>query len=318
MKTAVIINPRAGGGEALRRRPSITRLLESCLGPMTVRLTEGCGHATVLVRDLLHEGFHRFIAVGGDGTIHEAANGFFDGDRNVCPEACLGVLPFGTGGDFRRMLGMPIHKEDAAKALASAVPHPIDIGRARFRSYDGATQRRVFINLVSFGLGGEVARRSRNLLSPASGTAAYLWATAAGFLSYRERQVRLTLDECSAPISFSITNVAIGNGAYHGGGMHVCPQAVMDDGIFEVTVIERLGLFETARDLSVLYSDDIYRHPKVHYFRARRFAAGSDETVHIEIDGEAVGMLPLEITMLPRSLRVLVPRGSPLLGSPAD
>jgi len=124
--------------------------------------------------------------------------------------------------------------------------------------------------------------------------------------------VRLTLDGAPQPEEFFVTNIAVGNGRFHGGGMHPCPRAVMNDGLLEVTTIDHLGMFELLRDLPVLYSDDIYKHPKVRHFRARRIRAESDEVTRIEVDGEALGTLPLEIEVLPKQLSILVAPESPL------
>ena len=95
--------------------------------------------------------------------------------------------------------------------------------------------------------------------------------------------------------------------------MHPCPTAVLNDGILEVTVIEYLHLFELARDIRILYSANVYRHPKVHHLRGRRIVARAEEPTLIEIDGEPLGALPLEVTIAPGRLLVVVPRSSPLL-----
>jgi diacylglycerol kinase (ATP) len=125
--------------------------------------------------------------------------------------------------------------------------------------------------------------------------------------------VRLTLDGVPQPQEFLITNIAIGNGRFHGGGMHPCPRAVMNDGLLEVTTIDRLTAYELVRDLPILYSDNIYQHAKVRHFRARHIRAESREVTRIEVDGEALGRLPLEVSVLPRKLPILIAPESPLL-----
>ncbi len=314
-KTAVIVNPRSGGGKAARDWPHIRQALEHRLGRFVTRFTERPGHGIALARELLEEGFERIIAAGGDGTLNEIANGFLTGDQPVRPEACLGVLNLGTGGDFRRTLGMSSNIEEMIEVLQTGVPLSIDLGKVAYTDPRGARQSRIFINLVSFGMGGAVAAASKNFLSRFSGNLAFKWATFRVFLGYRGRSVRLRLDGASEPSPFFITNVAVGNGRFHGGGMHPCPTALLDDGMLEVTVIDFLGMVQLLRDLSVLYSDDVYRHPKVHHLRGQKIIAEADEPTQIEVDGEPLGMLPLEITLLPRRLSVLVPRGSELLVS---
>jgi YegS/Rv2252/BmrU family lipid kinase len=314
-RIAAVVNPRSTGARTGKPWSEILHALEKHVAPITTRLTEASGHGIALARELLQEGFDLVIAVGGDGTINEVANGFLQDDNPIRPDACLGILPMGLGGDFQRTLGISSRIDEAIKILVTGVPLPIDVGKATFLGMGGATQTRYFINLVSFGMGGDVASRCKNLLSPVSGTAAFLWATFSTFLGYRGRRARMRLDKSEDWQSVFITNIAVGNGRYHGGGMQPCPTAILNDGIFEVTVIDYLSMFELIRDVRVLYSDNVYRHPKVHHFRAREIQAESDELTRLEIDGEPLGSLPLEIRVLPARLPVIVPHSSPLLAS---
>ena len=314
-KPVAIFNPRAGGGKAEKRLPEVSRCLGERLGPVEVLKTERSGHATQLARDALKAGADLIIAVGGDGTANEVVNGFFDNGQALRPDACSGFIPFGTGGDLQRTLEIPSDVERAVDILAAAAQAPIDVGKAAFAGHDGSPLERYFVNLLSLGLGGDVAVRAKNFLSPLlGGKLAFLYATVAGLVRFRGKRVRLTLDEEPAPSEFFISNIAIGNGRYHGGGMHPCPRAVMNDGLLDVTTIDYLTMFEFLRDVKYLYSDDIYRHPKARHFRARKIVAESDETTYIEIDGEALGRLPLEINLLPGSLRIVVPSTSDLVG----
>ena len=272
----------------------------------------------------MRQGFDYIVAVGGDGTISEVANGFLEGDEPVWPGAQLGILPIGTGGDFRRTLGIPPDPRQATEILRTGVPLTIDLGKVTFVGHSGATESRYFVNLVSFGMGGDVAAASKNLLTPLGGRAAFLWATFTTFLAYRGKHVRLALDPtagAAAPAassrSFFVTNVAVGNGQYHGGGMHPCPTAVPNDGALEVTVIDRLNWFELVRDIRVLYSDNLYVHPKTHHFTVRNFRAEADEPTRIEVDGEPLGTLPISIQVLPARLPVVVSASNPLLSRPA-
>jgi YegS/Rv2252/BmrU family lipid kinase len=298
---AAVINPQSAGGKTAREWPGIARALESRAGTVTARFTKERGHATALTRELLEQGFATIIAVGGDGTVNEVANGFFRDGRPLRETARLGVLPRGTGGDFRRSLGLPARVGDAVDVIAQGKPRRIDMARAVFQGGE-----RLFINLTSFGMGGEVAARSRNALGRLSGKLAFLYATANVFFRYQPKVVRLRLDGRDAG-EHVILNIAVGNGPFHGGGMHVCPRASMDDGLLEVTVIHHLGLLQLARDLPVLYSSDIYRHPKTRHFRARHVEALCDQPASIEVDGEPLGRLPLEITVMPRAIDVLAP-----------
>ncbi len=314
-KIAAVVNPRSGGGRTHHRWPKVQRLIEERLGPISARFTEAPGAGIQLARDFLDQGFDLILSVGGDGTANEVVNGFFSAQGAKPDHATLGVLPLGTGGDLHRSLGMDKSPEHAIEALVSGTPTLIDAGRATLRQLDGKPVTRYFANLTSFGMGGEVATRAHHAPRFLGGKVTFLWATIRVCFSYSGRRVRVYLDDQPDPVSVFIANVAIGNGRYHGGGMQPCPTALLDDGVLEVTVIDYLNLFELARDVRILYSDNVYRHPKVHHHRARRVRAESDQATYVEVDGEPLGCLPLEVDILPRCLRVIVSHSSPLLAA---
>ena len=302
MKTGVIVNPRSAGGKAGRQWNALREALTRRLGPLDVAFTERQGHGIDLTRSLVSRGCELIVGIGGDGTINEIANGVIETGLNTC----IGLMPFGTGGDLRRTLGISRKWEEAVDVLATGKTVEMDAGKATYLAPDRGRRSRYFVNLVSFGMGGEVAGHSGNFLTPLGGKAAFLYASVVGLLSYRGKKVEVTLDGGRA-MGYQILNVAVGNGRYHGGGMHVCPEAAIDDGLLEVTVIENLGLLTLAKDLSYLYNGNIFAHPKIHHFRASTVAATSPDTTRIEVDGEPLGSLPLEITILPKRLKVLVP-----------
>jgi diacylglycerol kinase (ATP) len=312
-RIAAIANPHAAGGRAGKLWPRIARELRTRLGDVTVRLTDSAGHATSIARELLENGFDLIIAVGGDGTVSEVANGFLRDDQPINREAQLGILPIGTGSDLQRSLGIPSDVGEAIEIVARGKPLAIDVGKATLVGSEGGEQRRYFVNLASFGMGGAVAAGAKNSLAVLGGKAAFLWATFKMMAAYRGRQVEIELDGSGHSLRFFITNVAVGNGRYHGGGMHACPKAILNDGQLEITVIEYLKPLEVLRDIRLLYSDNLYRHPKIQHLRARRIVAWSKERTWVEVDGEPLGRLPLTIEVLPQRLPVLLSPSSPLL-----
>ena len=312
MKTAVIANPHSSSGRTGKRLPRIREALEARLGELEMRLTQDTGHATSLAGELIDAGYERIIGIGGDGTFNEIANGFLKDNEPRNPDACLGILPMGTGGDFRRSLGIGSGFDAALDVLANGKPLTIDLGRVTYQTHDGNRASRYFVNVVSLGMGGEVSVRAKNFMDFLGGKAAFFYATLKVFAIYRGRPVELSVDD-KPPQSYRVLNVAIGNGTFHGGGMHVCPKAVFDDGLLEVTVIDDLGILTLMKDVSYLYDGNIHSHPKIHNFRATTLRATSPETTLIEVDGEPLGALPLEFSILPRRLPVLVPEDSPML-----
>lgn len=298
----VILNPKAGSGKTLQVWPRLQPLFEGRLGPVKALFTDAPGHATKLARGAIDSGADLVIAIGGDGTLNEVVNGFFANGKALSEQAAVALLPLGTGGDFKRSAALPETSEEVIRAIAEQQLRRVDVCLARFHSYDGKPLERYFVNVAGFGLGGEVAISAKsNFLTRYSGTGAFFWATAVSFLTYRARRVRLAFDE-DATLETSIMEVALGNGQFQGGGMQVCPRATLDSGSVDVSVVRKAGFFEFLAALPYLYSGRIYSHPKCDFFRARRILAESDEEVSIQVDGEAVGTLPLEVETVPGAI----------------
>ena len=303
MSIAAIVNPKAGGGKSAqvwaRARLQLT-------GSVETFETEAPGHAIELTAQAIKRGARTIVAVGGDGTINEVVNGFFEDEHLISPETTLGIIPYGTGSDFCRILDLPLDEKKAAAVIHSGSPHMVDLVKVRYTRMDGTNALRYSINVTSFGMGGAVAARANRSSKAFGGKISFLLATLETALSFSGNSVRLRLDQ-STMIESKITNVVIGNGQYHGAGMWVCPGASIDDGLLEVTMIRYLSLIEFIKGLPALYNGAIYQHPKVQTHRVKRLEADSKEPVLIEVDGEPLGRLPIEVCVLPRVMRVLIP-----------
>ncbi len=299
--TIAIVNPKSAGGKTAQSWERVRKYL-----PIDAEIwhTKAPGHATELAVAALKTGAQTIIAAGGDGTINEVVNGFFEEDRLISMEAVLGIIPQGTGSDLRRSLELPSDPKEAAFIVGNGTPRMLDLMRVRYVTHEGQPGVRYAINMTSFGMGGEVAARMNRSLKTLGGKASFMIAAGVTRLEYSPRTVLVTLDE-TLKIETRITNVAVGNGQYHGAGMRVCPNARMDDGLLDVTVIGDLGLFEMSSRISMFYDGTILEHPKVQSHRAQHVHAESQETTLIEIDGEPVGKLPIEIQILPKTMRVL-------------
>ncbi len=175
-RSFVILNPASAAGAAGRRWDRIARLLRSKLGDFEHAATQEPGEATALARAALREGFEMVVSVGGDGTLNEVVNGFFDGSEPVAPQAVLGVVAVGTGGDFGRTIDQADLKSACAR-LRGRRTRSIDVGVARFTGHDGAPTTRIFINVASFGCGGLVAHLVSPRLKAVSGQLAFTLAT---------------------------------------------------------------------------------------------------------------------------------------------
>lgn len=301
-RTLVVVNPASAAGATRRHWDRIARALRRTLGPFEHAFSDAPRHATALTRRALEAGFEMVVAVGGDGTLNEVACGFFRGRRPVAPRAVLGVIPHGTGRDFARALGV-FTLEQACARLVGRGTRSMDVGHARFVAEDGRPAERVFLNVASFGCSGGVAHALGRGTKRVGGSLAFALATAWILAAYRDQAVIVTLDG-GAPRELAITNCAVCNGRYFGGGMQVAPQAEVDDGLLDVTIWAGFGLLDFVRKRRTLYDGTHVREPGTRLFRARTVSASSPAEVLVELDGESVGRLPVSVEILPAALRL--------------
>ncbi|MAQ13525.1 MAG: transcriptional regulator [Sandaracinus sp.] len=290
----VVVNPRAGAGKAQRRLPTLVATLQAHGARPVVHPTEGPGHATELVRDLLRGGAPGVAVVGGDGTVNEAVNGFFDDEgRAVAPGAWLGPLPCGTGGDFRKTVGIPEDTAAMATRLVTTEPRPLDVGWITFVDHQGRPAQRAFLNVASFGIGGMVDRLVNESPKWVGGRAAFFMGTLRALTKYRNRLVRFRVDDGAAREA-RVVNVVIANGQYFGGGMHIAPEAVIDDGLFDFVSLERQGMMEQLTLTKALYDGSLLQAEGVWSARGKKLVAEPLEglPVELDVDGEAPGCLP--------------------------
>lgn len=316
LRTLVVINERAGAGamaDAFRR---FEHALEDAIGNFELAFTDGPGHATIITREALQEGIERIVVGGGDGTINEVVNGFFTADTReiVAQNAVLALMGGGTGGDFRKTAGVRDF-ETALAALTGGRTLPMDVGRVTHLS-DGAA--RMFCNIASFGFSGEVMRalegqgsrlvdRYVPVLKALGGQAAHFGATLRAMLDWHNVDVRLEVDGKDLGPQRLVTT-AIGNGRYFGGGMMVCPDARLDSGKFEVTILGDLNRFEVLALARTIYTGRHLAHPKVKSLQAASLTAHAvgHKKVRVEIDGELFGELPALFEIVPSAIRLAV------------
>jgi YegS/Rv2252/BmrU family lipid kinase len=303
-RSLVIVNPASAAGATGRRWDRIAKLLRSSLGDFEHVVTQTPGEATTLSRAALRAGLEMVVAVGGDGTLNEVVGGFFDGLTPVAPRAVLGVVALGTGCDFGRSIDQ-VDLESACARLAGRKTRSIDVGLARFTGHDGAPAMRIFINVVSCGVGGLVAHLVSPRLKAVSGKLAFTLATLRALAVYRDQTVTLQFDDMP-PRPLAITNCAFGNGRFFGAGMQVAPAALLDDGELDVTIWSGFGLMDFIRKRHTLYDGSHVREPGAEVLRIRRAMATSESTVLLELDGESVGKLPAQLEVLPAAVRLKV------------
>jgi YegS/Rv2252/BmrU family lipid kinase len=309
-----VVNPRAALGKSLRLWPPLYRELSRTLGVFPWDWTERPLHASTLVRNALGEGCDLIICVGGDGTLNEVVNGFFDEQRSLSRQAALALVPCGSGGDFRRSLGLTASLRPAVAAILSGDTREVDVGRLSYRSFSGEPANRLFINVASFGLSARVAHLVSRQPSCLGGSGRFFLATVQALLNHKNEHVTLELDGQPVPPRI-LKTAAVANGRFFGGGMQIAPHALIDDGRLDLVLLGAVGL----RDFLVwgprLYRGRHLAHPRIHYRKVSTVSATGPASVMVEVDGEPIGTLPITLGLLPRALPVRVSPGAPGLAS---
>lgn len=317
-RTTAVVNPAAAGGRVGARLADLTATLHRHLGPVRVLTTAGPGGAVARARQAVEEGARTVLSLGGDGTHNEVVNGMMAAATalDLPPGALtLGVLPAGTGGDFRRLLVANATPEAAAEALAGAAAEPIDLGWVRFTDASGQPAERYFLNVASFGIGGMVDRLVNDSSKRLGGKATFLIAILKSFFHYRPATVHLVADgEALGP--YEISNVFVCNGQYAGGSLHFAPTARLSDGKLDLVITEARPLLPSLQVLRRIYAGAHYGMPGVHHRRVERVEAtrSGPHPAWMDIDGEAPGEIPATFEVRPGALRLLGARPDALRG----
>ena len=217
----------------------------------------------------------------------------------------LAVIPRGTGWDFVRTYGIPRRLEGAVEVALHGRTREIDLGRARYRAWDGSDGESLFANIASAGMSGAIAKRTNETSKALGGKASYLWATLAVFSRWRSDEVRVRVgDEEHAG---RMHDVIVANGRYFGGGMMITPEAEPDDGRFEVLLIGDLTKRDLMLTLPKTYRGKHLPHPKATVLRGPRVEVRAAEALPVELDGEQPGTTPASFEIVPGALRLRVP-----------
>ncbi|MFQ6012990.1 MAG: diacylglycerol/lipid kinase family protein [Thermoplasmata archaeon] len=301
----LVVNPMAAGGRVARDWPEVEPRLRDVVSDLEVVFTTGPGSAATLVGDAVRMGGEDIGIVGGDGSVNEALNGLIREDALVDPGVRLTILPVGSGTDYARTLGLPRGLAHAPSILASPTFRPVDVGRCESVDLQGIPRTRYFANILEAGSGGEVVARVNRSAKPFGGQMAFLTAILATLLTYRNKLIRVEVDD----VAFAegrMNGAIVANGRYFGSGLQPAPAARLDDGLLDVVIFGDVSLGEALGSMGKLRRGEHLDHPKVSYTRGRSVRATSEETVLVEMDGELVGILPMQATLLPGLLPVRV------------
>lgn len=301
---AFIVNPNAGNGSTGSDWPIIKKLARDRLGPFATYITSGPGDAILLTKEAIVKGASLVICVGGDGTLNEVVNGYMEQKNSARADLRLGFVPNGTGCDFARTVLIPRDIEESINLIVTNKVRSIDVGRLGFKDHNGFSCSRFFLNIAGFGLGGEVVEKVNRTTKAFGPFLSFIWATLISIFLYEKKLITISIDD-SFKEKIAIWNIVVSNGRYQGGGMLMAPDASIDDGLFNVTIVGDLNLTEVLINLPKLYNGKIYDIKKVTSHTGKKVEALSEQDVLFEIDGEQPGMLPVVIDMLPDALNII-------------
>jgi diacylglycerol kinase (ATP) len=284
-----IVNPAAGNGRCARVWERLRQDVDGLAGWDFI-YTERAGHARELAESAARAGVERVVAVGGDGTVCEVANGL------AHSETALGTIPIGTGNDTARNLRIPRQPSAAAKLMTAGATRAIDLGVIRT-----AQATSYFVNVAGFGFDAEVAWQVNRLPKLVGGTLPYVVGVVQTLWGYHSPRMRLSVD--GHVIERRVFLVAVANSASYGGGMLIAPDASPEDGLFDVCVVSDLSRFEVLRLVPKLYSGGHIGHSAVEMMRCRELSADADRRVRCQADGELVGDLPATFELRPAALQ---------------
>ncbi|MGI8641382.1 MAG: diacylglycerol/lipid kinase family protein [Pyrinomonadaceae bacterium] len=309
----VIVNPKSAAGSTQSRWANNASDLRTHFGAFSVAFTKKQGDGIELAKRGIETGRKFIIACGGDGTINEVANGILQTGEDVE----LGIFPSGTGGDFRRTLGISTTARDVAKSLREGLTKTIDVGKVTFFNHQNQQVSRYFLNVSSFGLSASINERvkSQNLFkwlpgNTLGGKSNFAFSTLQEVLETKFITVRVKFDDKDEK-TLNTINFCVANARFFGGGMKIAPDACLDDGFLDVINIGDIKTAKILLNAYKLYNGSHLSLKEVKCTLARKIEVepvNKNQTIFIETDGELPGKLPAVYEIVPNALKIRIPK----------
>lgn len=305
----VVVNPVSGNGTARRQWLEVAQLLTDHGFQFEMAYTTAKGDAIRLTSEAIAvRGFRKIIAFGGDGTGHEVINGIFS--QHIVPtvEITYALIPCGTGNDWVREYGIPSDPKVWIPKIKTLKTIQQDIGYVEYMNLEGVRKERYFTNVAGMAYDGFVARASEAQKRLMGNKLFYLFLVFKCLFDYTFSRVRLQFDG-SEQLEGEFYTINVGVCRFSGGGMQIVPHALPSDGLLALTLAGKISKLGVLAATPKFYNGKIGQHPKV---ITRQISHLKVETLSgaptlLELDGEFLGQTPLEIKVLSRALRVVVP-----------
>jgi YegS/Rv2252/BmrU family lipid kinase len=313
--TLLIVNPRAGGGRTGRTFEALRARIEAALGGCDVAFTQGRGDGIRIARDACAQGRRCVVAVGGDGSVHETVNGLMEGGGGPV----LGIIGTGTGGDFTKTLGISHDLERYLATIREGHDRHIDVGKLTYRDFEGSRRTRYFANILSMGMSGLVDRYVATAPRWWGSKMAYYVSSLRALAASRAARIRVRAvdgDGTERDDVLETRLLAVCNGRYFGSGMRIAPMARPDDGRFEIIAVTAKSRLRLLGGFNAVYAGTHVQRSDVHHSTCTRLSVEllSEDVWSrflLDVDGEPLGGLPVEVELVPGAIAVRAPSPTP-------
>jgi diacylglycerol kinase (ATP) len=280
--------------------------VKSRLGELQEFMTTSAGDATRFATQVAMGDTELLIVGGGDGTINEVINGLFtEQNEPINPNLKLGILSAGRGCDFIKSVHIPENYREAVDVLVNPSFKKTDVGCAYFKDEFGREQKRFFLNIATAGLAGLVARKVNRTPRVIPPQFAYFGNVALSFLGSKGQVMKITVDKKEV-YDGSCMNIFVANGIYSGAGMCWAPMAKVDDGKFEVVIVEPIPKYQLILSGHRMYDGTFINMAGVHHYQGKEVIIETVDDVYLEMDGEQPGVAPVVYTILPKAIELAV------------
>jgi diacylglycerol kinase (ATP) len=301
-ETVFLVNPASDNGATGRRWPELARRAQARGLSGDSLVSERPGHLGQLAAQAVRDGATKLVVVGGDGTVHEVADGLLH--AGVGGTVDVAILPLGTGRDVARSLRIPRRLEAAIEVARHGRIRAIDVGRATYTTASGDATAH-FVNFAGAGISGAIADRANRTSKALGGRLSFLWATIAVFSRWKPTEMTLEIDGQARQAR--LHEALAMNGDYTAGGMWVAPEALPDDGSFDIVLLGDFTKREFVTTFPKIYRGRHVSHRKVEIVRARTLRVEAASPLPVVLDGEQPGTTPVLFELVAGALRVRVP-----------
>ncbi len=322
--TILVVNPNSSSGLTGKGWNELYSEIKEALGvSVKVALTKKPGDGTIIARKSLKQGFKKIVAIGGDGTLNEVANGFFEDPvgihsnktdtisessvlKPINPDAIMGVIPAGTRNVLAKSLGLPEGITNCCKTFHLGKPKKLDVIHATVTSSEDRSSMtsRICLNAAEMGIAGEIIERSKKVREVVnSRIVSTITSIAATLPTYQSNECEISIDNDDKKFTVKMTMAVVANGQFLGGGFKAAPNANMSDGLLDLVILKDSGSLKMIDELLNMKDGDYKEEDNIIYRQVKKIVLTSKERdVTVTVDGEPIGVLPATFEVIPHGL----------------